>query len=458
MPFGGNMYIIKKNYERQTLLSLLVLLAVAVIKPMGMTIQQSIVLGSLFLVIVWWGTGFVHKNIASAFLILIFVIFGGTPIEKVFYFPLSNNIILVVASYLLSQGIVNSKVADRLTKVLLQKYCNTSAKLVYMSFILGLGMIFIIPQPFPRVILLSSIYMSFLNKIEISDEEKKIIVFSVFVAASVTSLTFLNGDVIINNAVQGFGNITISYVRWIMLMTIPSVVTTGLIAVAYAFVFRKQLISALEWKKEEGSRTIGKQEKLALGITAIVVVLWLTESIHLISASQTALVGVTLMFISGLIEVKDYKVINVSLLIFLTAEFAIGKVLVGSGIASKMGEALSGVIPSGESVFLIPVLILIIMGLHMIMGSLITALSVLIPTLITLTSGILSPESIVLITTVSVCFHYLMPFHHVTIMLGYGNEYYDNKHVLKFGLVLTIITFLAVLGIYMPWWNLVGVL
>lgn len=92
------------------------------------------------------------------------------------------------------------------------------------------------------------------------------------------------------------------------------------------------------------------------------------------------------------------------------------------------------------------------------MGSLVTAISVLIPTLIAITAGNLSPEFIVLLTCASVCFHYILPFHHVSIMIGYGNGYYENKHIIRMGLVLTIITILAVLLIYMPWWKLVGLI
>jgi di/tricarboxylate transporter len=447
----------KKDCEWQTLLSLFILLLVALVKPFNMTFNQCMVLGALFLVIIWWGTGIVNKNIASLFLIIMFVLFGGTPIEKVFYFPLSSNIILVIASYLLSQGIVKSKVADHFTEIVINRFCDTSKKLVYMSFIIGVGLIFIIPQPFPRVILLSSIYMSFLKQIEMGAKERKIVLFSVFVAATVTSLMFLNGDVIINNAVQEFGEVNISYQRWILLMTLPSLLTTIIIAIAYVKVFKKDLISTIQWKAKKKSDVLDKTGKIALLITIFVVLLWLTESIHGITSSQTAVIGVILMFLAGNISFQDVNVINLSLLIFLTAEFAIGKVLIGSGIAEKMGTSLSTIMPASESIFLLPFLIIVIMALHMIMGSLITALSVLIPTLITLTTGILSSESIVLITTVSVCFHYLMPFHHVTIMLGYGNDYFDNKHVIKFGLVLTLITLIAVLGIYVPWWKFVGV-
>ncbi len=449
---------LKKNTTLSLALTWFILITVILVRPLGLSLKQSTVLGSLFLVIVWWGTGIVHKNVASIFLIGMFLIFGDTPIEKVLYFPLSNNIILVIASYLLSQGIVNSGIADRLANKLLMETCKTSRHLVYMSFLLGILFIFIIPQPFPRVILLSSIYINLLKKTDISDEEKKIILFSVFVAASVTSLMFLNGDIIINNAIQGFGDVTFTYLEWIRLMTLPTLVVAGLIMFFYAKMFGRVLTATFQWDKETSVKPLSGVEIKAALIAALVVVLWLTESIHGISSSKIALVGVLLMFVTNLIRFEDHTAINISLLIFLTAEFAIGKVLVGSGIASRLGDFLTRFLPMSDSGWFFPVIVLIIMGLHMIMGSLITALSVLIPTLIALTSGTASSELIVLLTATSVCFHYMLPFHHVTIMLGYGNDYFDNRHVLKFGMILTGLTLLSVLFVYIPWWGLMNML
>ncbi len=449
---------LKKNTTLSLALTWFILITVILVRPLGLSLKQSTVLGSLFLVIVWWGTGIVHKNVASIFLIGMFLIFGDTPIEKVLYFPLSNNIILVIASYLLSQGIVNSGIADRLANKLLMGICKTSRHLVYMSFLLGILFIFIIPQPFPRVILLSSIYINLLKKTDISDEEKKIILFSVFVAASVTSLMFLNGDIIINNAIQGFGDVTFTYLEWIRLMTLPTLVVAGLIMFLYARMFGRVLTATFQWDKETSAKSLSSVEIKAALIAALVVVLWLTESIHGISSSKIALVGVLLMFVTNLIRFEDHTAINISLLIFLTAEFAIGKVLVGSGIASRLGDVLTRFLPMSDSGWFFPVIVLIIMGLHMIMGSLITALSVLIPTLIALTSGTASSELIVLLTATSVCFHYMLPFHHVTIMLGYGNDYFDNRHVLKFGMILTGLTLLSVLFVYIPWWGLMNML
>lgn len=449
-------FIKKENYIK-VFLSLGIPLIIMLSKPIGMTLEQSIVLGSLFLTIVWWGTGWVYKDVASIFLLLIFIIFGNTPIKSVFFFPLSSNFILVIASYLLSQGIVNSNVADNFSSFILSKYCYNSKRLVVMSFILGILLIFVIPQPFPRVILLASIYINFLRKTSVNEENKKVLIFSVFVASAVTSLMFLNGDVIINYSAMKFGGINLTYLEWAKYMALPSFVTAIIILISFIWLFKKNLNDNFNFEKED-KLVVTKSGKKALLITGLVVTLWLTESLHGITSSNVALIGTFLMFLTHIIKIKDLKVINISLLIFLTAEFAIGKVLLGSGVAEKLSDSLIGFFPPPESVFYIPFIIFLIMFLHMIMGSLVTAISVLIPTLITITAGNLSAEFIVLLTCASVCFHFILPFHHVSIMIGYGNGYYENRHTIKMGIVLSAITILVVLFIYIPWWKMFGLI
>ncbi len=448
-----------RNRIIYVLISLILPSLIVLFKPFNMDISQSIVLGSLLLTIIWWGSGIVNRDFASIMLLTVFVIFGRTPFKSVMYFPLSDNIILIVASFLLSQGIVNSKVADRFSRHVLSKYCDSVSKLTIMSFILGILLIFIIPQPFPRVILLSSIYMNFIRNNDIAGNAKDVIIFSIFAASTVTSMLFLNGDIILNYAALKFGGIDMTYIEWIKYMTLPGLLATVLVAVLFVLTFRKDIVNIRLVKRDQMEKLeLGRQERIALTITLAVILLWLTEPLHSISPAITALIGTAAMFVTGIVGLRDFRAINISLLIFLTAEFSIGKVMIGSGVAYRMSDYLVGFFPETGSLLYIPFIIILVMVLHMTMGSLITSLSVIIPSLVQMVSGHLPVEVVVLLTYVSVNIHYLLPFHHVTVMIGFGNGYYGNRHTLKLGLGLTILTFAVALLIFIPWWRVIGLL
>lgn len=129
--------------------SILLPLFIVFFKPLGMNLNQSIILGTLVLVLTQWTTGMVNRTYASIFLLVIFAIFGTTPWNIIFKFPLSPNFYMIALSFLLSQGIVNSNVASRFSNFILNKYRNTSYKFIFMSYVFAILLIFIIPNPFP---------------------------------------------------------------------------------------------------------------------------------------------------------------------------------------------------------------------------------------------------------------------------------------------------------------------
>ncbi len=448
----------KRKNSVRVALTLLLPVAMVLARPLGMTAGQSFVLGSLFTVIAWWGTGWVKRNIASAMLLLVFLLFGHTPVVQIFNFPLSGNIVMIVAAYLLSEGIVQSGAVDSLSDYLLSTYCKTYAHMVIASFVLCTVLIFAIPQPFPRVVLLAAIYINFLRERPENEERKKVLLFSIFVAATVTSLMFVNGDVIVNCAAVEFGDLELSFASWTRYMTVPTMIASALTALLFIAVFRRELQGPIEGPGAKAAFSVGPEGKRALAVTAVVVLLWLTEPVHGIGAASVAAIGVAGMFAVRVLKLKDFKVVSPGLMLFLTAQFAIGRVLVASGIAGHIRIALTHMLPAPEHALFLPALVLALMALHMVMGSVITALSFSIPMLIAMTEGLYSPELIALLVLVSVAWHFLLPFHHVTLVIGFGSGFYENRHVLRFGAVLTLLVFASVFLLYIPWWKLTGLM
>ncbi|MFZ7131132.1 MAG: SLC13 family permease [Eubacteriales bacterium] len=448
--------IIKRENIYKFTISLLVPLIIIILKPINLEMRQGVILGSIFLTVIWWGTGIVHKDAASIFLLIIFVLLGDTSLEKIFYFPVSDTFVLVVSSFLISQGIINSKVADKFSYIILNKYCYNSVRLVIMSFLLNILMIFVIPHPFPRIILLASIYNNYLKQEKIAQQESSVLIFSIFVASTITSMMFINGDVVINNSALQLGEITMDYVQWARNMALPTLITAGIIMCSFLLIFKKDMAITFNKNNTIVKLNLEHKEKITILITIILISLWVTEGLHGVKTATVAMLGVSSMFLTRIINFQDLKYVNVSVLISLTAQFAIGKVLVGSGITMNLNQFLIEMFPSHGSIMYLPSIIILTMFLHMMMGSSVTAISVIIPSMLALTNGIYTSEFIVLLVTISVCMHYLLPFHHVSIMIGNSNQYYSSKLTFKMGIVLTGLTLVSVLFIFVPWWKIMN--
>lgn len=110
-----------------------------------------------------------------------------------------------------------------------------------------------------------------------------------------------------------------------------------------------------------------------------------------------------------------------------------------------------------QSTKLLLVLALVTMVLHVIIGSAVATLSIVLPLFIPL--GLESGYSvaiIVLLSYIVVNIHFLLPHHHANMMVGVGKGYYNDKLMLKYGIIMTPLAFLVLALLYIPWWNFIG--
>ncbi|WP_353095972.1 anion permease [Tissierella praeacuta] len=444
----------KKNIY--LIISILILVTIIFIKPFGLDFNQSMILGSVIMVILWWGTNCISKSLASIIIITIFFIFSDSSPQTILKFPLSSNLILIISSYLIAHGIKVSGLADRISRLIISRYANSSFSLIVLSFVLSFILIFLIPQTFPRAIILAAIYEEYLSKEKISSRQKSIVLFSVFVAVSVTSMAFINGDVILNNAAIQFAGLKLSYTEWVKYMFIPSIIISVFMFVGFVISFYKDIKGdKFEPKRMNVEKTgFTSMEKKGGIITALIILLWTMEPIHNIDAAWVSVLGVIIMHVLGLIKLKDYKIVKLDLLLFLTAAFSIGGVLNEEGIA---GIIFNKILPSTNSDnMLVFYSILVVMALHMILGSSMTTMSICMPVIMSSLPNTINPISMMLIIYTIINVHYILPIHHVVIMIGEGEGHYHSSMTIKYGVFLSILAFISVYLILIPYWKIVG--
>lgn len=438
------------------IISVLLFLIVSLGRPFNLDLHQSIILASTVMVIVWWSTNAISKSVSSIFIILIYFIFSQSDIRTILKFPLSSNLILIISSYLIAHGIRISGLADRISRLIISRYATSILSLITLSFVLSFILIFLIPQTFPRAIILSAIYLEFLDNQKVSSRQKSIILFSIFVAVTGTSMAFINGDVILNNAALQFAGVKLTYIEWVRYMFVPSIIINILMFFGLVITFYKDIKGNKFFNDDVKSykSDFNIMEKRVCFITALIIILWGTESLHGIGAAWVSLLGVVAMYIFGLIKISDYKILKLELILFLTAAFSIGGVLNEGGIA---GIIFNKILPSSNSdPKFIFYSILVVMILHMILGSSMTSMSICMPVLISLLPDSINPIMMTFIIYTVINIHYLLPIHHVVIMIGEGEGYYDTSLTVKYGIFLTFLVFISVYLVLIPYWRLFG--
>lgn len=441
-------------------LSILFAIIILMWKPFDLTFQQAIIVANTILVIIWWSTGIIKKVPSSLYLMLIYYFFSGADAKTILSFSLSETFLMIIVTYLFSQGIENSGLIDKIFQPLLIKLVYTPCQCLIAIVGIFYLTIYIIPQPLARLIIVSSVFYRFLQYTDSPEKTKNVIMYGVFVASAVVNMSAKNADIILNNVAAHFSETPISNKLWIHYMFIPTLITCCLLGILFVYIFRKELIGIdlRNKKKENKIISFSIQQKLAIGVIGITILLWATNSIHGINNTLITIIGTVILFTIQILNKKDWKSIDIATLIFLTAAFSIGNTMKFCGAANKVFGQLETIFPTKFSLLYICMMILITMLLHMILGSNTTTLSVVIPGLIVLCSQVIKSPIIVLISVISVSFHAILPFHSISLMIGVSNNYYPAKYVTKLGLPVTLFVYLVVIGIYIPYWSIVGLL
>jgi len=450
-----------QKYTGIALIPIIIFTFVLIFTAQIFTINQRIILGSLFVVVYWWATVAINRTLAAALLLGSFIVFGQTDLESIFNFPLSPTFVLIFCSFLLAQGITNVHIAEHIADLVLQRWGNSPWRLMLMAFVLGILMIFLIPHPFPRVIMLGLIFNTFLERQHIAQYPRGIMMMSVYIAGTTTPMLFLNGDFILNYGAMQFADMNVTWLEWARYMTLPALITCAISLAVLLAVFRKEL-ATIQWQSAPIDLSVKKKltfnQRVAYLIMITAMVLWATESLHGISAAVVALGGVVMMFGSRLIHFSDLRKVNYQLLLYLTAVFAIGRVFNSSGISLVLGEYLKQYVGSGSLMLLYTLIIGITMLIHLLLGSCMTTMSITIPIFTALLGTVINPIAIALISYITVSINYILPFHHLTLILGIGEGYFTNQHLRRYGIPMTLLVFVIVLGIFLPYWNLIGLL
>lgn len=441
-------------------LSILFFGIILIWKPFNLTFQQAIIVANTILVIIWWSTGIINKIPASLLLLLVFYIISGADLKTILSFSLSETFLMIIITYLFSQGIANSGLIDKILQPLLMKLVHTPCQcLVAIVMIFYLTM-YIIPQPLARLIIVSSVFFRFLQKIDLPEKTKKVVMYGVFVASAIVNISTKDADIIMNSVAANFSEISISNRMWVYYMFIPTLITCSLLFLVFIYIFRKDLIGINIKNKERETKIepFSIQQKLAIGVIGTTVLLWSTNSIHGINNTLITIMSTIILFGIKILHKRDWKVVDITTLLFITAAFSIGNVLKFCGATDKVFGQLKGIFPNNFSLLYICMMILITMLLHMFLGSNTTTISVVIPGLMVLCSQVVKSPIIVFISVISVSFHAILPFHSISLMIGVSKNYYPAKYITRFGLVVTLLVYIVVIGIYIPYWTMTGLI
>ena len=445
----------------------IVLCAVLCLLPLeGLSREGQLCLGLTLMTVVWWAAQIAQSGYVSGVYLMLLCLFKVAEPSVIFSGWTGSTIWLVAGAYLIASAVRGSGLGERLSYWFILRFVRGWRSILVSVFALTLILSLLIPHPWPRAFLIMSVMLVVIRSARIPREDGVIVGFTVFAASVPVSLIFLTGDATINPLAASYAG-EVSFLRWLQVIGPPALLLSALTLGLILLLFRPSAPVALDLEEIRAAQAklgrLTERELRTLVWVVIAIALWLTNGFTGLDIGWITLLIAMLMstpVVGGVLEAKDWGEVPVHVMVFLTAAIAIGRVGAASGMNGWIADTLLPAAMPDSPVLTALCISGLSVAVHMLMGSVIAVMGVTIPAFLSITAGTgISPLAVIGIVYLSVAGHYCLPFHHLNMLVGQGEEngMYTQRETLKMSLPLLCAVLVTVVCAVF-WWGALGLL
>lgn len=444
------------------------LCAVLCLLPLeGLSREGQLCLGLTLMTVVWWAAQIAQSGYISGVYLMLLCLFKVAEPAVIFSGWTGSTIWLVAGAYLIASAVRGSGLGERLSYWFILRFVRGWRSILVSIFALTLILSLLIPHPWPRAFLIMSVMLVVIRSARIPREDGTIIGFTVFAASVPVSLIFLTGDATINPLAASYAGEEVSFLRWLQVIGPPALLLSALTLGLILLLFRPSAPVKLELEEIRAAQAklgrLTERELRTLIWVIIAIALWLTNGITGLDIGWITLLIAMLMsmpVVGGVLEAKDWGEVPVHVMVFLTAAIAIGRVGAATGMNAWIADTLLPAAMPDSPILTALCISGLSVAVHMLMGSVIAVMGVTIPAFLSVAAGTgLSPLAVIGIVYLSVAGHYCLPFHHLNMLVGQGEEngMYTQRETLKISLpLLGAVLVTVVCAVF--WWGALGLL
>lgn len=418
--------------------------------------------------VIWWVFNVTHPAYSTFVMFLGYILYDLAPPPVVFKLTTQPLMWLMISAFLIAAAVTKSGLAVRVAYFFMIKYAKSYTSIIILIYILGFLLSFMIPHPFPRTLLIMAAVAQILQKGGANEADSKSIGLAVFTSATATSMIIMTGDAMLNLAAISFSGVRIGWLQWAGYMAVPGIAASILMLGLHFLLFKQTGPLEIDTKtlieEEKNLGPISRDEKVTIFWVLIALALWSTDFIHNINPSwigMAVVVGLSMPKIGDILGPGDISSgVAWPIVIFVVGALAIGTVGQETGLSQWLADVLLPSDPPSNAFAFAGFVGGGTMIMHMFLGSALACMSIVSPPMVELAAKVnWSPLVPALIVYIAVQIHYLLPFQHVTILLGAGKTgNYRAPETIKFGIPLTAITLFIIILVAVPWWKLVGLI
>jgi solute carrier family 13 (sodium-dependent dicarboxylate transporter), member 2/3/5 len=294
----------------------------------------------------------------------------------------------VIAGFMLGGAYKAAGLSERIAGWF-ARYSTNIGQLFYLLTAALVLLSFVVPSTAARAALLMPVYLAVAGHCPSPSVRKGLAVLfpSVIVLSCVTSYLGAGANLMTADLAARFSGERITYLQWLALGA-PLGITSCFLS---TWIIMRLFLTAQDRAMPFRFEAVGEQalapaaQRRVLGVTALLVLLWVTEPWHGIDAGMVTLAGALALCLPefGVFTFKQaLKEVEWSLVVFMAATIEISKGLVNSGVAAYAMRHFSGAVEGWSAYGILLVLISVSLLSHLFIHSRTARAAVMLPVLI----------------------------------------------------------------------------
>jgi anion transporter len=435
--------------------------------------QRAIVV--TVIVVSLWTTAALESGTTSLLALLLLALTGAAPTLRDalsgFVNPVPYFLIGVLAMGL---AVAKSGLAERVARRILTRARGRSLRM-YVQLVLALpALTFILPSATTRSSILVHVYEEVfaLARVPPGAPVVKAVMLALSSINRLASTALLTGGITpmmaaaiiggVSSTVDGHGPSRFSWTGWFVMMAVPYWGLLLLGAVLTWFLYRRGLARTMPASELERAGAWKGAERRTLVIVLGASALWLTDGIHHLDPAVPALLALVALLTPGFGPLKWGDLdrgVGWANFFVIGASISLARALSDSGAAAWLARALIGALPgvSRHAVATVGLLMVGATALRVLVPNISGFLALALPVAMSVgREADLNPLVCALVVMMTGDAVLYFPVQSASSLVIYERGHVTAAEVLRFGLWMTLVAYVAILGIALPYWTLLG--